>query len=55
MVAKVHFLTEFDFHLVDLTFVLKVHKSVQMGLRGIDESMFPMIVPRLLGEVLREL
>jgi hypothetical protein len=28
---------------------------VQMGLRGIDESLFAMIAPRLLGEVLEEL
>jgi hypothetical protein len=26
-----------------------------MGLRGIDESLFPIIAPRLLGEVLGEL
>jgi hypothetical protein len=55
MVSRAHFLTEFDFHLVDLTFVLKVHKGVQLGLRGIDESLFPIIAPRLLGEVLGEL
>jgi hypothetical protein len=36
MVSRTHFLTEFDLHLVDLTFVPKVHNSVQMGLRGID-------------------
>jgi hypothetical protein len=47
--------TEFDLHLVDLTFVPKVHKGVQMGLRGFDESLFPIITPRLLGEVLMEL
>jgi hypothetical protein len=38
-----------------LTFVLKVHNGVQMGLRGIDESLFPIIAPKLLGEVLGEL
>jgi hypothetical protein len=26
---------------VDLTFVPKVHNGVQMGLRGVDESLFP--------------
>jgi hypothetical protein len=35
--------------------VSKVHNGVQMGLRGIDESIFPIIAPRLLGEVLGEL
>jgi hypothetical protein len=49
------FLTEFDLHLVDLTFVPKVHNGVQMGLRGIGESLLPIIAPRLLGEVLGEL
>jgi hypothetical protein len=49
MVSRTHFLTEFDLHLVDLTFVPKVHNRVQMGLRGIDESLFPIIAPRLLG------
>jgi hypothetical protein len=39
----------------DLTFVPRVHNGVQMGLRGIDESLFPIIAPRLLGEVLEEL
>jgi hypothetical protein len=34
---------------VDLAFVPKVHKVVQMGLKGIDESVFPIIAPRLLG------
>jgi hypothetical protein len=28
MVSRAHFFTEFHFHLVDLTFVLKVHKGV---------------------------
>jgi N-acyl-L-homoserine lactone synthetase len=41
--------------LVDLTFVPKVHNGVQMGLRGIDESLFPIISPKLLGEVFGEL
>jgi hypothetical protein len=49
-----HFL-EFDLHLVDLTFVPRVHNGVRMGLRGVDESLFPIIAPRLLGEVLGEL
>jgi hypothetical protein len=40
---------------MDLTFVPRVHNGVQMGLRGIDESLFPIIAPRLLGEVLGEL
>jgi hypothetical protein len=51
MVSRTHFLTEFDFHLVDFTFVPKVHN----GLRGIDESLFPNIAPKILGEVLGEL
>jgi ribonuclease HI len=55
MVSRTHFLTEFDLHLVDLIFVPKVHNGVQMGLRGIDESLFPIIAPRLLVEVLGEL
>jgi hypothetical protein len=41
MVSRAHFLT--------------VHNSVRMGLRGVDESLFPVIAPRLLGEVLGEL
>jgi hypothetical protein len=49
------FLTEFDPHLGDLTFVPKVHNGVQMGLKGIDEPLFPIIAPRLLGEVVEEL
>jgi ribonuclease HI len=39
--------------LVDLTFVPRVHNG--MGLRGVDDSLFPIIAPRLLGEVLGEL
>jgi hypothetical protein len=35
--------------------VPKVHKGVQMGLRGIDESLCPIIAPRILVEVLGEL
>jgi hypothetical protein len=49
------FLTGFNLHLVDMTFVPKVHNGVQMGLSGIDESLFLIIAPRLLGEVLGEL
>jgi hypothetical protein len=41
MVSRAHFLT--------------VHNGVRMGLRGVDESLFPVIAPRLLGEVLGEL
>jgi hypothetical protein len=55
MVSRTYFLTEFDLHLVDLTFVPRVHNGVQMGLKGIDESLFPIIALRLLGEVLGEL
>jgi hypothetical protein len=55
MVSRTHFLTEFDLHLVDLTFVPNIHKRVQMGLRSIDESLFPVIAPKLLVEVLGEL
>jgi hypothetical protein len=40
---------------VDITFVPKVHNGVQMGLRGIDESLFPINAPSLLGEVFGEL
>jgi hypothetical protein len=55
MVSRTHFLTEFDFHLEDLTFVPRVHNGVRMGSRGVDESLFPIIAPRFLGEVLGEL
>jgi hypothetical protein len=55
MVSTTQFLTEFDLHLVDLTFVPKLHNGVQMGLRGIGQSLLPIIAPRLLSEVLREL
>jgi hypothetical protein len=37
MVSRTHFLMEFDLHLVDLTFVPRVHNGVWMGLRGVDE------------------
>jgi hypothetical protein len=46
---------EYDLHLVDLTFVPSVHNGVWMGLRGIDESLFPIIAPKLLSEVVGEL
>jgi hypothetical protein len=46
---------EFDLHLVDFTFMPSVHNGVQMGLKGVDESLFPIIAPRILGEVLGEL
>jgi hypothetical protein len=55
MVSRTHFLTEFDLHLVDLAFVPRVHNDVRMRLRVVDESLFPIIAPRLLGEVLGEL
>jgi hypothetical protein len=55
MALRTHFLTEFDLHLVDLTFVPRVHNAKRMGLRGVDESLFPIIAPRLLDEVLGEL
>jgi hypothetical protein len=35
--------------------VPRVHNGVRMGLRGVDESLFPIISPKLLGEVLGEL
>jgi hypothetical protein len=38
---------------VDLTFVPRVHNG--MGLRGVDDSLCPIIAPRLLGEVFGEL
>jgi hypothetical protein len=47
MVSRAHFLTEFDLHLVDLTFVPRVHNGVRMGLRGVEESLFPIITPRV--------
>jgi hypothetical protein len=53
MVSRAHFLIEFDLYL--LTFVPRVRNGVQMGLRGIDESLFPIIAPRLLDEVHGEL
>jgi hypothetical protein len=43
--SRTHFLTEFDLHLVDLTFVPRVHNGV----------LVPIIAPRLLGEVLGKL
>jgi hypothetical protein len=49
MVSRTHFLTKFDLHLVDLTFVPKTYNGVQVGLRGIDELLFPIIVLSLLG------
>jgi hypothetical protein len=51
MVSRTHFLTEFDLNLVDLTFVPRVHNGVRLGLKGVDESLFPRIASRLLGEV----
>jgi hypothetical protein len=42
-------------YLVDLSFVPRVHIGVQMGLRGVDDSLFPIIAPSFLCEVLREL
>jgi hypothetical protein len=48
MVSSMHLLTEFDLHLVDLTFVPNVHQGVRMGLREVDESLFPITAPRLL-------
>jgi hypothetical protein len=55
MLSRTHFFTEFDLLLLDCTFVPKVHNGVQMGLGGIDESLCPIIAPRLLVEVLGEL
>jgi hypothetical protein len=55
MVSRLQFLTEFDLHLADLKFVPCVHNVGQMGLRYVDESLFPIIAPGLLGEVLGEL
>jgi hypothetical protein len=55
MLSRTDFLKEFDHHLVDLTFVPKIHNGVQMGLRGIDESLFPIIAPKLLGKLLGKL
>jgi hypothetical protein len=51
MVSRTHFLTEFDLHLVDLKFLPWVHNGGRMGLRGVDETLFPIIALRLLGEV----
>jgi hypothetical protein len=55
MLSRTHFLTESDLHLVDLTFVPRVHNGEWMGLRGIGELFFPIIASRLLGKVLGEL
>jgi hypothetical protein len=55
MVSRTHFLREFDLHLVDLTFVPRVNNGVRMVLWGADAPLFPIIAPRLLGEVLGEL
>jgi hypothetical protein len=55
MVSRTLFLMEFDLYLVDLTFVPRVHNGVRMGLRGIDESLFPKVTLRFLCEVLEEL
>jgi hypothetical protein len=41
--------------LVVLTFIPKVQKGVQMGLKSIDESPYHIIAPRLLSELLGEL
>jgi hypothetical protein len=35
--------------------VPRVHNGVRLGLRTVDESLFPVIAPRLLGEVIGEL
>jgi hypothetical protein len=51
MVSPTHFLREFNLHLVDLKFVPRVHNGVRLGLRGVDESLFPINAPRLLCEV----
>jgi hypothetical protein len=40
---------------VDLTFVPRVHNGVRRGLKGVDESLFPIIAPRHLRKVLGEL
>jgi hypothetical protein len=55
MVSRAHFPTEFDLHLVDLTFVPKVHNGMRMGLWSVDESLFPIFVPRLLSQMFEEL
>jgi hypothetical protein len=46
---------EFDLQLVDVIFVPRVHNGVLMGLWGVDELLYPVIAPGLLGEVLGEL
>jgi hypothetical protein len=43
---------EFDLHLLDLTFIPKVHNRVQMVLKDIDASLYFITAPRLLGVVL---
>jgi hypothetical protein len=40
---------------VDLSFVPRVQIGVQMCLRGVDDSLFPIIAPSFLCEVLKEL
>jgi hypothetical protein len=34
IVSRTHFFTEFDLHLVDLTFLPRVRNGMRMGLRG---------------------
>jgi hypothetical protein len=43
MVSRIHFLTQFDHHLVNLTFRPKVHKGLQMGLKSLDELIYRII------------
>jgi hypothetical protein len=40
---------------VHLTFRPKVHRGVLIDLKSIDESLFPIVATRLLGEVLGKL
>jgi hypothetical protein len=49
MVSRTQFFTEFDLHFGVLTLVQKAHNNVEMGVRGLDELLFPLIALRLLG------
>jgi hypothetical protein len=37
LVSRTHFHMEFELYFVELTFIPKVHKGVQMGFKGINE------------------
>jgi hypothetical protein len=55
MVSRTLFLMEFELHLVDLTFIQKIHKGLQMSLKDINKSLYPSIALKLLDKVFEEL